>query len=381
MLELVCWHPDYIGNILNWKNVSYKKVGSLCRIETAQSYNLLIDINSIFSTFPKYDPVDRTSQAQSPYRTYVPRTWKIPTQQWTLSRALEQRVNAIALSGQKINMFWSGGVDSTTAVTAFLQHLENLSQLRILYSPYSTYEHPGYLDFLKKFPQVELVDISGEVYLYDQFDGVFITGDGGDEMNASLDQSYFDQYGYDHLSENWQDFFYEQTQDLSFVEKCQQHFSAAGRPIKTVLQARWWFYCSCKQRSILNHKLSWFFNYKNFDLTGLIGFFDCEEFENYIYWNIEHIVDKAGYHTWKQPLKDYCFAFDNQADWQKNKTKEHSTQMTSYLAKKLALNDQRYIGILTDGKTLKRISTPGLPVLTRREFEVNNQDRLDSLFL
>ena len=377
MPKLVCWNPQYMGTILNWKNIEFEQVGQLFRHKDQTSHNLIIDINKIFSKKPQFEPIDRTLQTVSPYCIYVSRPWKIPEYQLALDNAMEQRVKKLSLSNKKINVFWSGGIDSTATVTAFLKNLTNLSQLRILYSPYSTYEHPEYKDFLRHFPKIELVDISGEIYLNDQFDGIFITGDGGDELNASLDKSFLEQYGYNHLHSSWQDFFYKRTKNSNFIEKCQQHFLAAGRPIETVLEARWWFYSTCKNRSLLNLKLPWFFNYKRFTVENLIGFFDCEEFENYIYWNIDRVIDKSGYHTWKQPLKDYCFAFDNIEDWRKNKVKEHSNQIASYLQKKLVLNDQRWIAVLSDGT---RIATPSLPALTRKEFEKTYGNTLDWIF-
>lgn len=377
MPELVCWNPQYLSCILTWKNIDFEKVGQLLRVSKNKSYSFIIDINGVFSSAPMFDPVDRTLQTKSPFCTYIPRLWKTPTQPCTLDQALEQRVTKLSSLNKKINVFWSGGIDSTTAVNAFLKHLPDLSQLRILYSPYSTYEHPEYLDFLKKFSQIELIDISGEIYLNDSFDGIFVTGDGGDELNASIDQSFFEQYGYDFLFTPWKDFFLNKNCSLNFIDLCQQHFLAAGRPIDTVLESRWWFYAVCKQRSILNLKLPWFFNYKNFNVSDLVGFFDCDEYENYVYWNIDQIITRDGYHTWKQPLKDYCFAFDNMQDWQKNKCKIHSTQMGMYLNKKLALNDQRWIAILSDST---RISTPSLPILSQREFDMTYGDTLDWIF-
>lgn len=377
MPELVCWNPQYLSKICTWKNISFEKIGDLYRLSDYVSYSRLIDINSIFSTEPRFEPIDRTLQTVSPWQVYVSRPWKIPTQQCTLARAMELRVLQLSSYNQKINIFWSGGIDSTTAVTACLQHLPDLSQLRILYSPYSTYEHPGYIDFLKKFPLVELVDISGEQYLVDEFDGIFVTGDGGDELNASLDETFFEQCGYDLLHTSWQDFFYKKHKDSKFIDFCQQHFLLAGRPIQTVLEARWWFYATCKQRSILNLKLPWFFNYKKFNVEDLVGFFDCDQYENYIYWNIDQIITRDGYHTWKQPLKDYCFLFDGMQNWHENKTKTHSTQMGMYLSKKTALNDHRWIAIFSD---YTKIATPSLPMLTRREFETAYGKTLDWIF-
>ena len=64
------------------------------------------------------------------------------------------RVKEIVNTSSHVTVMWSGGIDSTTMVTAFLKHSKNLDQLRIIYSPWSTYEHPGYLDFLKKFSEI-----------------------------------------------------------------------------------------------------------------------------------------------------------------------------------------------------------------------------------
>lgn len=377
MHDLLCWNPCYLESVLKWKKIDHTRVGDLFLLHEHVSHALLIDINSVFSQNPKFEPVDRTGHTKSPYKIHVPRPWKTPTSQWTLDESLKQRVVHLSALGKQINVLWSGGIDSTTAVTAFLKHLPDLAQLRILYSPFSTYEHPDYVDFLKRFSQLELIDISGERYLHDQFDGIFVSGDSGDEMHASIDQSFFEQYGYDFLHTPWKDFFYKKFSNDQFIESCQQQFSMSNRPIETVLEARWWFYASCKQRSILNLKLPWFFNYKKFDCNDLIGFFDCEEYENHVYWNINSVIDRAGYQTWKQPLKDYCCSFDNQQQWKVDKTKTHSSQFTSYLHKKLALNDQRWVALLADGT---RIFTPSLPVFSRLEFEHSYKDMLHGLF-
>ena len=378
MRELVCWNPQYLSRILEWKKIGHSRVGMLWRMDGYSQYNFLIEINRMFSSNPRYEPVDRTRHTKSPFKTFIPRPWHKPDHQWTLEHALQQRVSNLSKAGKKINVFWSGGIDSTCVVTACLKYLDDLSQLRILYSPYSCYEHPHYLDFLKQFSGPELIDISGEYYLTDELDGIFITGDSGDELNASLDQSFFEQTNYDGLHKPWQDLFASKNNSDSFFEQCHDHFSLAGRPIQTVLHARWWFYATCKQRSILNLRLPWFLNYQNpVNAHDLLGFFDCDEYENYIYWNIESVINRAGYHTWKQHLKDFCFEFDQLSDWHQNKTKTHSKQMILYLNKKLSLNDQRWIGMLSNGT---RLHTPSLPILTIKELDQAYGNNLNWIF-
>lgn len=375
---LLAYDDLHLQKILKWRGTALTSVGNLTKVSSFNSYNNLLDINGVFSNHPRWGISDRSFYTQSPVKQRVIRPWLQPKQQWDLDYALMSRVKKLETSGAKINLFWSGGIDSTTAATAFLKHLTDRSQLRILYSPYSVYEHPEYLNFLSKFPEVELIDISGTVYLTEQFDGIFVTGEGGDELNASLDQSFFDAYGYEVLHHPWRDFFRSRNSDSNFIDFCEEYFEIAGRPIETVLHARWWFYAICKSTSILYYnKLPWFFDYPNFKFTDLVGFFDCNEYENYVYWNIEQIIPGNEYVTWKQNLKDYCYAFDRFGDWCKNKEKYNSGQLGTYIAKKIALSSQNWIFLLDDGT---RISTPSLPVLTRKEFKSRYDTTLDYLF-
>lgn len=375
---LVTTNEKFFKKVLNYHNIQYYPVGNLYKFKNFNSYNNMIAINEIFSTCPNYQPVDRTGLVIPPIKYHTGRKWSVPDHPQTLDQTLQERVHNLSATKQPINLFWSGGIDSTTMVTAFLKHAPDKKQLRILYSPFSTYEHPSYLEFLKKFPEIELIDTSGTVYLNCQFDGVFITGDGGDELMGSLDESFFNAHGYKSLFKPWRDFFYQANPDSDFMEFCEKHFVRSGRPIDTVLEARWWFYATCKNSSILRRdKLPYFLDYQNFGLEMLQGFYDCNEFEKYIYWNTDKIISSSEYRTWKQIFKDYCCEFDGFGDWAKNKQKVSSTQIASYMAKKLILKNLRWIMILSDGT---KISTPNLPLISEKEYRRAHHHQLDYLF-
>jgi hypothetical protein len=362
--KLVAWRGMYIRQILEGRKTLKGVAGMLPYIHGFDEYNKIIQINSVFSNNPNCIPVDRTLSTLLPFKYYIPREWKVPTQKWTLDYAMEQRVIKLLQREQKINIMWSGGIDSTALLTAFLKHTTNLDQLRVMYSPWSTYEHPEYLDFLKKFNGIELVDFSGTTYLDSKFDGIFVLGDGGDELLASVDESFIDAYGINSLHTSWIDFFYAKTSDSALIEFCQKHFTLAGRPIETVLQARWWFYTCFKSRSVLSNKVNLLFDRSHIDINDLQGFYDCNEFENYIYWNIEDCIQDS-YSTWKKILKDYAYKFDGLSSWHKNKIKHSSSQVDYYWAKKDALTNQRWVALDSDGIVY---STPSLPILTMKEF-------------
>jgi hypothetical protein len=345
-----------------------QKVGTLYKVAGFEHHNHLLDINRMFSNNPRYDPIDRTGFCLAPIHWAPVRPWKIPTHALDLEQAMRQRALDLCNTGQRLNLLWSGGIDSTAIVAAFLKNAPDIGQCRIIYSPWSTYEHPEFFKLLQNIPKLELIDTSGEYYFNLEFDGIMVSGNSGDESHASLDQSFFDQYGYDFLSTPWQDFFYKQNPDDAFIEFCQNYFALSGREIHTVLEARWWFYISSKLTSILNtNNLSLFVSQSAiFDPGRLIGFFDCDVYEQFIYFNTDKIILSQNYATWKQILKDYCHSYDKFDEWRITKSKFGSGQIQFYTWKKEILNNCRNLMILEDGEC---VSTKNLPLFSKKEWD------------
>jgi len=371
---------QYFYKFLSHKNVQFTNVGALAKINGYNRFNNLIEINSIFSTAPNFFPVDRTVDANNPIKWANIRPWSKPSKQLSINESMHAIVRRLSSNNKKINVFWSGGIDSTAIVNAFLKYLDNTDQLRIIYSPWSYYEHPEYLDFLKKFSQVELIDQSGERYLNLDLDGIFISGNSSDEVHASIDESFLNQYGYDFLKSSWKDFFYQRTSNSQFVDFCEQYFSQAGFDVRTVLEARWFFYTACKIDSLFRDQTVPFLLADTNETTlikNIIGFFHCEEYEQYIYWNLNEIMPSADYKSWKQPLKDFCFEFDKLENWYRTKSKFHSTQFGEYTRKKIVLNNKRYIFILENGE---QVRTNSLPFFSNKEFKNKYGTSLDYIF-
>lgn len=338
-------------------------------IEHFQDHNYLIDMNRFFSAGAGGDLMDRSGTLVLPFNYRQPKPWTVPdfNNIGRLDDILYQRVQHLVqlAQGQRINLFWSGGIDSTLVVTAFLKYAADLKQLRVVYSPMSMKENPHFFLMMTANQELELHDYSGENYLQD-LDGMSVTGDVSDEITASLDESFYEKFG-DALSYPWDSVFEHHGLSSELIDFARQWFATSGMEIKTLLQARWWFYI-CTKYHLYDAKA-------NIASTS-VSFFDMTELEHFVAANLDKLVGD-GYNTYKQFFKDFIFEYDKNKNYNKAKTKTNSFQVTHYRKKRLYLQDNRYIAILSDGS---RIATPNLPLLSEQEYRAKYGNSLDYLF-
>lgn len=361
-------NPDYLKTLLDFHGAESAPMGDLFAVQGFDSFNNIVEINAVFSSYPKFWPMDRTNQSQNPLNLAIYRPWVAPSAKLSLDQALRSRVRELLSTGEICNIFWSGGIDSTTMLTAFLLNTENLDQLRVLFSPWSTYEHPGYLEWLQScYPRLEVIDSSGDVYLQQSWDGIYLTGEAGDELCASLDQTFFEKTRWDCLHRSWQDYMHQITQNLELVDWFAQYCKAANRPIDTLLEARWWFYAVCKADSILRESKVYLIidDDAQCDIGKIKAFYDCDAFLSWSYFNIHELLPTDHYSSYKKPLKEYCFRHNGFEHWYNHKIKHNSSQVNLYYKKKNILQDQRWLAIDQTGKL---ITTANLPFITRAEY-------------
>jgi hypothetical protein len=175
------------------------------------------------------------------------------------------------------------------------------------------------------------------------------------------------------LLSDWKNDFYKQTQDVKFLEFCEEFFSWSGKKLDTVLEARWWFYTNCK----IQKYPALAANVTNDDQPLPIAFYDSYEFEHYMYFNMDKIITSSNYATYKKFLKKYIYEYDQNVSYFKNKMKTNSGQMVMYGKKRGLLKNKEYIMLLDNGE---RIRTANLPLLSEREYRAQYGDRLNYLF-
>lgn len=370
-------NPVYFRQLAKMRGFHTVNIGSIPVIEGHYTdYRNLVKINGIFSNRPNWAPDDRTGFIKTPIKHFQQRPWMHDNTTVSLDVAMKTRAQQIESQGQTINIMWSGGIDSTAMTNAFIANIKDLKQLRVLYSPFSEYEHRTFLHYMQNLG-VDTVDISGTVYLDTYFDGIFVIGHGGDEMNASIDESFINEYGFETLDQPWQDFFWKRTEDQALIEFSEKYFSRAGIDIETVLQARWFFYANSKIHSLLAHYNQFCVDYPNYHKDLMIGFYDCDIYQSYISNNLQDIMPTPDYRSFKQNLKDYCVKLDGIKQWHKNKTKVGSSQLSYYMSKKIFLKNLHSLMILEDGS---RVHIQSLPWFSAKEFSSKYGQTLDYLW-
>ena len=363
----------YFKKILQYHNIDFTGETQF-KVLGFDHYNWLIDINGCFSTAPSGDILDRTLTIKQPWKMYQDRPWIKPTTlPGSLEECFEKRVGELINNNKKLNLLWSGGIDSTSMLVGFLKHCNDLSQIRILYSTASIKENPFFYLLLEKNKSIELVDFGGDTYLTQNFDGLFISADGADDITASLDESFFQEVGYEGLHHSWKDLFFKKTNNIEFIDFCEEYFQNSGREINTVLEARWWFYTGCKIQKFPRMQQGGLQEHQPF----AIGFFDCYNFEHYTFFNIDKLIANKNYNSYKQFLKDYIYQYDQNKDYHTQKEKENSNQLALYRRKKMILQSTEYIMILSDGT---RIRTDNLPFISEFEYRKKYGNTLDYLF-
>lgn len=244
---------------------------------------------------------------------------------------------------KKIYVFWSGGIDSTTALVSLLRCGAGKS-LCVLMNSESVAEYPDFYDkYIKNNLNVIWVDYknsfgipeSPDKYLQD---GVLVTGEIGDQIFGS--DKYLSFGDTSKLLSNWKD-------GMPMIEKYEEFALASPVQIKTKKDFWWWFNYAVKYNQVAFRVLR---NSKTFILEeNTFHFFNSVSFND---WAVSTPSEEKFFGTdirkYKKPLKDYIYNFTKDSNYQLNKIKVGSlSSVTVNLNPFSKLNE--WAAITTDG--------------------------------
>jgi hypothetical protein len=344
--------------------------GDQVKISGYSEYNFLLDINYCLSSRPSGLVRDRTETVRLPFLTQHAGSWVIPDQAPDLSTCFFNRVKCIESRHSIVNLMWSGGIDSTAMVVAWLKFANSDTKIRILYSLDSIKENLEFFLHLQTQTRIDLKEIGGNVFYKNDLDGVEINGGAGDDITASIDQSFYDNVEWRGLQSPWRDFFWKKNPDQKFMDFCEKWFSLSGLEIDTVLAARWWFYINKMSPSGSSRIVR-----KSYTMSE--SFFADSLFTAHFYHNIDSLIASPSWKTYKQSIKNFIYDYYPDSEYRDNKCKENSGGATIFSWKSALLNQEEEICCLSDGTS---ICTDNLPFLSQVEYRNKYGKQLDYLF-
>jgi hypothetical protein len=228
--------------------------------------------------------------------------------QYTVDQLCANRVQEIldSLDGRKLAISWSGGIDSTTVLLAFMQ-VANPADITLLMNQKSIDEYPAFYDKYVKdqMPVIEMPEYAVEDTLNQAvLDGyTVVTGEIGDQMFGSI--KYLEYEDQAELMKPWQTVL----EGLSGASQNLYNQLVAACPVEmtTVKMFWWWFNYVIKYQGV---QLRMMISAPDTRLNdNVFHFFDNEQWNDWCLYTDQEVrypgTDPLQY---KKPLKDYILA-------------------------------------------------------------------------
>lgn len=257
----------------------------------------------------------------------------------SLATLLDRRASELLKYTKRIAVLWSGGIDSTTVLTALLKNTNNLDQLVVYLTQESIDENP---EFYKNHiagkiecRDTRLLDVTDEFML----EHILVHGDPGDCLfGPSMPM-------YRHLLESnrhrlpWRENrnlivegIANRSNDVDsakwYVDKVSDNIEEVSMDIESISDWWWWHYYNLKWEFSM---LRPFFYLK----TGRAGtsaailaeyaettFYNTAYFQQWSYSNLGRLCHDTALH--KMDAKQYIFEFDKNPEYLNNKRKVES---------------------------------------------------------
>lgn len=230
----------------------------------------------------------------------------------------EEIIQETLRHNKELCVLWSGGVDSTSIVLAFLEVLDKKDLLTIIYTESSLVEYPLFFKFLTTLSDIKLKKISiNDIGLFCSENGHkynIVNGFPADQLfYSTISKQENIQFGSD-----WRDFIKE---DVA-IQQFEEAFTYYNIPIKTIDEFTWYMNFSCKWLLVKRAIPLWWGQTDN----GVIPFFDRKEFQDWSISNFDTFqkYDQNNPKYYKLEIKQFINKLFPDEDYLNNKTKTSS---------------------------------------------------------
>lgn len=283
----------------------------------------------------------------------------IPELQEPFDQCLDHIMNQRALHifdqaknlNKQIVIMWSGGIDSTAIVAAFIKNLSvaDLDRLTICANTKSVSENPFFYEtqIRDRFRMMHLTELQVSNEFFSK--NILLHGDPGDCIFGPSTVSYQSLWENELYRCNWKDSvsllyeIYTDRQDSNFsawyVDMVNQQLTILQQQdlfghVKSISDWHWWQYFNLKWQGSLTRPLLYFkadakapiqqdLLQEFYDLS----FYAHKDFQIWSYQNLHRLLG-SGIHNHKKQIKKYIFDLDNNQHYFGTKKKEGSKLLT-----------------------------------------------------
>ena len=327
MKKLLYFYPLEVGKSENYRLAGFEKFSAFSKIFKARM------------AF-----IDRTGTITTPVRTKS--VFPIPALR-PFSKTYEEICNERAaellhrseISGLPLYVLWSGGIDSTLALTSLLKNSSpaQRANITVLLNEESIMENPN---FYRNHIQRKLQRAPSSVFIHLLGGrGILVSGEHNDQLfGAEAIGGIMKRFGADVVHKP-----YDRTILISFLrEKIGDPHAAefygdiferirTAAPIDIVSNhdVMWWFSFSVKWQSVFLRTIAYTTprNMKNINVDYInrcyAPFYNTEDFQLWSMCNPDKKI-KNGWNTYKWPAKDIIYDFTKDAAYRDHKTKRQS---------------------------------------------------------
>jgi hypothetical protein len=289
--------------------------------------------------------IDRTEANEF----FIPiKTLKIPYDKDNINKSFKQlcleRAEQLILKGKRINIMWSGGIDSTLALFCLMNKVNDKSQLRVILSPDSIAESGNMfdkliknkVDFILEPKVVRRCLFYKEEYENFNFNNEIITsGSGSDPLNTIMRLTIPYEEKLWHLG-------YEnvlmQFTNKNVIDFLNKSIKAFPKKIKTYIEFLKFYHLN------YNWQRENYFNFVNLDsryFKCYDNFFQTDDFQKWSIWNEESNIST---NIIKKPQKDLIYELTNDKLYSYGKNKG-----MSFLG---AQNNNDWVYLMENGTTI-----------------------------
>lgn len=322
-----------------------------------ERYKKLYQLNHCFSSSPWGLQHDITDHVKHPFNvvTKTPYTYRSESRNFG-DVCLDTAEQISNKTDRPIAVFWSGGIDSTTALVALMQTVD-AKNLVVVCNQQSINEFPS---FYEQKIKDRVRTISPEELHQHYQDFFSVAGNGGDNVWGMIDESFWHLHK-DNIRLPWKDMIdRSKIDDLDFIE---EFCSWSGVEIKTWLDLRIWFYLCCKWQD----KVMFPYTLRQ-SLTDkdIVAFYDVNSsFQNWTMNNLDKII-KDRWADYKVPAKEFIYQYHRDIGYFENKSKYDSKYLVPDLITKSTYKFHKRIVV---DENFSDPKFPSWPFVDYAEFE------------